>query len=227
MVTLGPRFPDRRLGRPILGLVAAVLFLSSCSAASGFQYVSSSDRRAYFKVPYNWTFYDKRDILVASGQSLSAISNQQIAWLIGFDSDPDPSLDHVLDITQPPLYPVIEARVEQLNFQSRDQVALGSLRNVVYPVDQLERSNQAEILSYEDVVTDDGYHGSTMVYDIILGGGSRVMLGNAVIRVNQTALLDPATQKLYLFTIRCESHCYQANKALIDQIAQSWTVKEH
>jgi hypothetical protein len=223
------RTPASRVSRPgrsMGALVGLAIVLSACATGSGFQYVSSSDRKAYFKVPYNWKFYDKRDILVASGQSLSGETNRQVAWLIGFDADPAPSLEHVIDITIPPKYPAVQARVVALTFQARDQIALGSLRNVFYPVDELSNSNAAEILTYEDVVTEDGFHGSRMVYDVIIAGVSGIVPGNAVIRVNQTAVLDASSQKLYLFTIRCESHCYQANKALIDQIAASWTVKE-
>jgi hypothetical protein len=223
------RTPASRSSLPVRSfgaLVGLAIALSACSTGSGFQYVSSSDRKAFFKVPHNWKFYDKRDILVASGQSLSGETNRQVAWLIGFDSDPSPSLDHVIDITVPPEYPVVQARVVELAFQTRDQIALGTLRNVFYPVDELAQSNAAEILSYEDVVTDDGFRGSKMVYDIIVAGVSGIVPGNAVIRVNQTAVLDSSSQRLYLFTIRCESHCYEKNKSLIDQIASSWTVKE-
>jgi hypothetical protein len=214
-----------RAGALIGVFVALGVFAGACST-SGFQYVSSSDRKAYFKVPSDWKFFDKRDILVASGQSLSAESNRQLSWLIAFDADPQPDLSHVLAIGEAPRYPVLEARVQQLGFQTRDQIALGSLRNIVYPLDRLLQSNQAEMLSYEDIVTDDGFRGTRMVYDIIVGGATGVVQGNVVIRVNQTAILDPASEKLYVFTVRCESHCYRDNKTLIDQIADSWTVKE-
>jgi hypothetical protein len=50
--------------------------------------------------------------------------------------------------------------------------------------------------------------------------------GGSVIRVTQVAVVDPATNKLYLFMLRCESHCYRDNKTLLDTIVSSWTVKE-
>jgi hypothetical protein len=213
----------------LLALVGALILMgvvaSACSRST-FEYVSSSDRKAYFKVPADWGFFDKRDILVASGQSLSEESNRQLKWMIGFDASPDPSVENVLSLGDPPRYPVILARVQELNFQLRDQLSLSGIRNSMYPVDQLLQQNAAEILHYEDVVLDGGLHGNRVIFDVITGGVTGVAVGNSVIRVDQTGIVDPATQTLYLFTIRCESHCFRDNKAIIDQIANSWTVKE-
>jgi hypothetical protein len=206
--------------------VVGVAVLAAACAGTGFQFVSSSDRRAFFKVPVNWELYDKRDILVASGQSLSAESNRQLPWLIGFDADPNPSVEHVVDIAAAPRYPVVMARVQQLPFQVRDALSLSTLRNWVYPIDRLLQANAGEILAYEDVVLPGGFHGSRIVFDVVLSGISNVSAGNQVIRVQQIAVVDPATQRLYFFMIRCESHCYRDNGTLIDQIASSWTVKE-
>src|SRR5262245_30568317 len=216
------------LSRParllVLGVGLAVLAVS-CSS-SGYTYVSSSDRKAFFKVPTNWKFFDKRDILVASGQSLSAETNRQLPWLIAFDSDPKPSLDHVLALEKAPSYPVVEARIQKLTPQLRDQLSLGGIRNVIYPIDQLLSVNAAEILAYKDVVLPGGLHGNQVTYDVIPNGATGVASGGSVIRVNQTAVVDASTNTLYIFLIRCESHCFQSNRALINQIADSWTVKE-
>jgi len=206
-------------------LMALAVLLSAC-ASSEFSYVSSSDRNAYFKIPSNWKYFDKRDILVASGQSLSTGTDKQIPWLIAFDADPNPSLDHVLKLAEAPKHPVIMARVQSLPFQVRDQLSLHSLRNVVYPLDQLLNANAAEILSIKDIVLEGGLHGNRIEYDVVLQGLSNVAALSGVIRVTQIAVVDPATTKLYMFTIRCESHCYRDNKSLLDQIADSWTVKE-
>lgn len=220
----GSSTPGRLVG--LAGFASALAVLLSACAPSDFSFVSSSDRNAYFKVPSDWRFFDKKDILVASGQSLSAETNRQLSWLIAFDADPRPSLDHVLSIGKAPEHPVVMARVQALPFQVRDQFSLRSLRNSVYPVDQLLSANAAEILSSEDVVLEGGLHGNRLTYDISLQGISNVANLSGVIRVTQIAVVDPGLTKLYMFTIRCESHCYRDNKSLLDQIADSWTVKE-
>jgi hypothetical protein len=203
-----------------------LIFLAVACSNSGFLYVSSSDRRAYFKVPANWKFFDKRDILVASGQSLSGETNRQLPWLIAFDSDPKPSLDHVLSLGNAPGYPVVEARVQMLTPQLRDKLSLAGIRNAVYPIDQLLNVNAAEVLSYKDVVFPGGLHGNRITYDVIPNGATGISSGGSVIRVVQTGVVDASTNTMYIFLVRCESHCFQANKSLIDQIANSWTVKE-
>lgn len=201
------------------------VLVSACGSSDLF-YVSSSDRNAYFKVPGSWHFFDKRYILVASGESLSGETDRQLSWLIGFDADPKPSVQHVINIAEAPKFPVIMARVQALPFQVRDQLSLSSVRNWVYPIDRLIQANAGEVLAYKDVVLRGGLHGSRITYDVALQGLSNPTTESKVIRVTQIGVVDPATRKLYLFVIRCESHCYRDNKSLIDQIVDSWTVKE-
>jgi hypothetical protein len=207
-------------------VIALGFLLSACGGRDGFTYVSSTDRKAYFKVPAGWTFFDKRDILVASGQSLSAGTNEQLPWLIAYDAAPDPSLDHVLAKAVIPLDPVVFAQAQILNFQARDQLSLRGIRNYYYPVDQLRDMNVVDIIGEQDVVLPGGLHGSRVIYDIHAQGVTGIASGGAVMRVDQTGIVDASTSTLYFFVIRCESHCYRDNKTLIDQIAESWTVKE-
>jgi hypothetical protein len=197
-----------------------------CASNSDFVYVSSSDRNAYFKVPSQWKFFDKRQILVASGQSLSGATDKQFSWLIGFDADPRPSVSHVVGVAEATKYPVVEARVQSLPAVVRDELSLGGLRNWVYPVDRLVQANAGEILAYKDLTFKGGLRGNEMTFDVVLSGISNPSAGGSVIRVTQIAVIDPATQKLYLFLLRCESHCYRDNKGLLDTIIDSWTVKE-
>jgi hypothetical protein len=211
---------------PLAALLGAFLALVVSCASSDFVYVSSSDRNAYFKVPGNWKFFDKRQILVASGQSLSGATDKQFSWLIGFDADPHAEVSHVVGIADAPKYPVIEARVQSLPSVVRDQLSLGGLRNWVYPVDRLVQANAGEILAYKDIVLNGGLRGSEITFDVVLSGISGPTEGGNVIRVTQVAVVDPATNKLYLFMLRCESHCYRDNKTLLDTIVNSWTVKE-
>lgn len=227
MALFGPHRSPPRRRLVVTAFVACVLVLLSSCGGSGFAYVSSSDHRAYFKVPYGWKFYDKRDILVASGQSLSEAAADQFSWLIAYDADPHPSLDHVLAIEKGPSYPVIMARVQKLSPVTRDQMSLAGLRNVVYPIDRLAQVDAASILSEKDLALAGGYHGSRLDYEVTTQGVSAVNTGNVVIRVDQIALLNNNSDTLYLFTIRCESHCFRDNQSLIQQIADSWTVKEH
>jgi hypothetical protein len=216
---------SRPATRLVCFAVAAIAVLSSCSS-SGYAYLKSPDTHAFFKVPRAWHLYDKRQILIHTGQSLSPATEQAFPWLVAVDGNPRPSLDEVLDKAAALKFPAVVASVQRLSFDSKDQLSPQTLRNSVYPLDNLLRSGQAELLGYQDITLPGGYHGTRMQYNVILKGISGVENGNLVIHVDQTALVDPSLSNLYQFYLRCESHCYRDNKSTIDQIVASWTIKE-
>ena len=63
-----------------------------------------------------------------------------------------------------------------------------------------------------------GFHGLRVEYN--------VPEGTDYLTIDQIGVVDPQTSTLYLFAIGCEAHCYIDNQDAIDQIANSWTVKE-
>src|SRR5919109_5390068 len=85
---------DRFLRFAAVVLSGAVL-LPAC-AESEFTYVQSSDRSAFFRVPRDWETFDRREILVHAGLSLSQSTNEAHPWLVAVDGSPQPSVDHVL-----------------------------------------------------------------------------------------------------------------------------------
>lgn len=210
----------------LIAVVALTGLLLAACGASDFDFVGSPDRKAYFKVPLEWKEFSKRDLLAASGLDLSEVSQQTLPWLVAFDSAPRPSADHVLQLGDAPDHPVVLAQARVLDFASRDQTSLGTIRNELYPVDELIQNDSAEIRDYEELVLDEGYRGIRIEFDVALGGNAEISAGNQVIRVHQIGIVDPATETLYMFAIRCESHCFDENDKLIDQIVESWTVKE-
>jgi hypothetical protein len=199
------------------------LLLGACATA-GYTYVKSPDNMAFFKIPSRWTLYNKEQILVAEGQSLSPAAGQTFSWLVGFDASPQASINHLFQGV--PTYPAVRAEVQNMDPQERDTMSLAGIRNSVYPLDQLVQANQAEILRTKDLVRPGGFYGSQIDYDVTLGGIAHASQPNLVMRVIQVGLLDPGAHKLYLFYVRCDSHCFRDNQRLIDQIVGSWTVKE-
>jgi hypothetical protein len=206
-------------------LAVVALGLSAC-AASGYTYVQSGDGHAFFKAPGSWRFYPKRD-LVLSGGLFSSKQADQFEWLVGYDADPHPSLRHLSDLGSADAYPAIVAYHHALDQVTRDSMSLAEIRNIVYPVDRLLQANAIQVVSTKDITQADGIHGSQVVFDFALDGNFATDASNHVLRVSQTGLLDPATDNLYVFVVRCTADCYQANQTLITQIVNSWTVKEH
>lgn len=207
--------------------LAAAVGLGAC-AGSGFQYVKSSEANAYFKVPEDWELYDEDAILEREAGELSPEQlevSKQSQWLTAFDADPQPSLDHLFArLTEPTDHPVGVAHVRALAPDERDALSLAALRSQSFggtdPVAVAEQGDErVEVLRNEDVVRPGGLHGNHLVVSLRLEDGPPVT-------VNQTALVDDATRLLYLFRVTCESQCYAQNEKLIDDIVESWTVKE-
>jgi len=222
MSPLRSRRPIRPV-RSITALALALGFLLSACGGNEFTYVGSLAERTYFKVPTGWTQYNRQQLLVATGLSESPQADQAFRWMIGFDADPDPSISHVLGLDTE--YPAVLAWVRELDQRSRDNFSLVSIRNAAFPVDELFQRQMAEIVSTEDVVLDGGIRGVRLVYNLS-GGNFTIAEGNKVFRVNQVGFVDPNTSLFYLFLVKCTATCYQHNQRLIDQIADSFTVRE-
>jgi hypothetical protein len=219
---------------PILVTAAAIL-LAGCT--SGYTYVTNSKTKTFFKIPDQWRLYSENEIFASQIQGLSPQSEaaaKQSLWMVAFDADPHPSLDHLFQLTSRcdavkatspeklPIgcYPEGFAQVRPLSENQRDALSLATLRNEIFPVDQLMTADPSsvEVLRQDDIVLGSGFHGSRYVMN--------VKRDDVFLTLDQTALVDPATRMLYLFAIGCEAHCYLAHQKTIDQIVRSWTVKE-
>jgi hypothetical protein len=208
------RWPTRSLARAS----ALLLLLAACSG-TGFQYVTSSETNTFFKVPSDWRLYDEEDVFTNTVSGLSPQQRERsraAQWIEAFDASPDPSIDHVLNPGAK--HPAGFARVRVIQSDERDDFSLNSLKNEVFQLDDLDGANRLEVISSDDVVLDSGVHGTKMVYNLRTGGD--------FFTVNQTALVDPETRLLYVFMIGCQADCYVDNESLIQQVADSWTIKE-
>jgi hypothetical protein len=214
-----------RSRRPaVLGaLVACAVLLSACGG-SGFTYVGSAADRTFFKVPNTWTQYNREAMLVGSHLGDSPSTAASFRYLVGYDSDPEAAIDHVLQGVQ--VYPTITAWVRELDEIDHEKFSLEVLRDAYFNVDGLLQTHMAELLAVDDITLPGGVHGSKTVYDLSLGNYT-VTSGNVLLRVGQIALLDAKTNLFYFFMVKCSAECYQLNQSLIDQIVNSFTVKEH
>lgn len=206
------------VGRATAGVVAAAAMILSACAGSEYRYVKDSSEGAYFKVPRSWKVYDADDIIAASGNQLSAAQRSTLRFMVAFDGDPTPSLEHDL---QTATRPFGLARVRQLAPDERQKYSLIALRNEIVPIDQILEEEAAEIELLADpkeITTKDGFAGTRLIYRVTTGDGS--------FTVDQTGLMDAATRRVYFFIIGCESRCFDQHRRTITEIADSWTVKE-
>jgi hypothetical protein len=198
-------------------VVALALVLSAC-ANSGFHYVKSSSDHTYFKVPESWKLYDNEALLKVAKADLTAEQLKQARqnqWSAIFDGHPHPALSHVTN--RAPTHPVGRALVQSLSAESADGVSLMQLRNIFYDVDTRVSKDTASVVSYTPVERDGGFHGSHLVIKLTTSKGDTIL--------NQIALVDQATSKVYAIAVKCSTACYEKNKTKIEQVIDSWTVK--
>jgi hypothetical protein len=191
-----------------------LLLLGACS--SPYTYVKNSESNTFFRVPRDWKLYDGRGLLPASNPIVSSPQAPTERWQVVFDANPRPTRKFFGS----PRFPQGFAIIRPLTNEERDVISLASLRNLVFPIDQLltQDPKSVDILKSEDLVVRDGFRGSRIIFTINRGAD--------FLAVNQTGLIDMDTKKLYVFLVGCGVDCYIQNRETIDQIVGSWTVTE-
>jgi hypothetical protein len=201
----------------VVSAALAIGALAAACSSTGYSYVKNSDDRTYFKVPDQWTIFDE-DAL-AAGSDLSPREQEELresGWTVGFDASPRPSLDHINNPRA--RYPTGVASVNELDFDTSDNVSMAALRNWFVDVDGAVQAGQGEMIEYEPLEPEGGFRGFHMV--------AEVALEDRVITFDQTTLVDQATSKLYHLLVTCEARCYSDNADKIDRVVGSWTVEE-
>jgi hypothetical protein len=232
--------------RAAAGALALVLIGSACSGPQ-FEYVRNTELRTAFKVPSRWTLFNKQTLLgLPPGPQAS--TPDPIRWLVGIDGDPEPSVAHVLrPSTLDTDYPQGLALVQEFSFDDRDQLSIQSLRDYLFPVTGLlQDPNSARVVSYDDHVDRHGARGVHVVFAFrasalqsastadttapedlqraLLGGSGAGLLSPDYVAVNQLALVDPETSRIYFIAVLCSAQCYDRNRSDIQSIVDSWTV---
>jgi hypothetical protein len=203
--------------RVALVLVALACVATAC-AGSGFHYVKNSDDHTYFKVPDSWKLY-REDAVLAANSSLTSDERSALrdsGWQTAFDADPRPSVRHLRHADN--RFPAGEALVQRLSASAADTMSLESLRNLFFDIDGTEKDPAATIVSYDPVSFDGGFHGSHVV--------ARLTKGTSSFTINQIAVLDSDTSKVYAIVVACSTSCYHREQTKIEKILDSWTVTD-
>jgi hypothetical protein len=202
----------------IVSLTLAVLG-AACSS-TGYHYVKNSDDRTYFKVPEAWKLYGEEQVLESYSKDLSPRERaveRDTTWQVVFDASPQPSLTHLGDPKAH--HPNGIAIVRELSFDDTDTLSLVSLRNLFYDIDTAVQNQMGEVITYEMLEPDGGFHGFHLVAEVDAEKGRTVTL-------DQTTLVDQATSKVYTLLVTCDAKCYDDNVDQIERVVKSWTVQE-
>jgi hypothetical protein len=228
-----------RLPALALTVVAAASFLAACGSPE-YEYVRNTEARTAFKVPTDWTVFDEATMLGETAGP-GASTPDPIEWLVGLDGDPAPSRDHVLSLASgyDTVHPQGIAGVYRLSSTVRDQVNLQVLRNLILPIDQVRDDVGAEALNmiaYDDRLDQDGFQGlhfeaqvSMSALEFVLGASGDgddppTLLDDDYLHINQTAYVDPSSDKVYILAVLCSADCYARHRGDIDTIVNSWAV---
>ena len=196
------------------------MVLAACGSPK-YHYLKSTADRTFVRVPSKWTIFDEDDLLDTSDKSDEAKDEfKGRSWSVAFDASPKPSIDHILGKSG---HPSGLVQVRTLSESERDAFSLADLRSLLLPWDPLsaepQDAGQVEVLDAKEVRRDGGLHGSELLLNLKGTDGTPL-------KWRQIALTDATVSKVHVLVISCDDACYTANEGVIDNIIDSWKVKE-
>ena len=221
-----PAYLSRR--KVAIGVFAlSSVSLASCASNSYsyFNFVTSSGADMYFKVPASWSDFGPSQVFSTPQQTLTPAELSQIEagdWANVFSAQHTGTITSLTGIFADQPFGITQAR--KLTASQHDTFSLASLRTMLIPSDPLSTTSSSTASavysaeSYSEFVTSSGMRGSRMVVDIKQSGKPTSVL-------TQVAEVDSATSWVYLIGVGCTKACYQANKSIINEIVNSWSVR--
>ena len=211
-----------RIGKVFGGLgILLVAGMAAGCAAPQFTYVADSSANTYFKVPYSWHRISD-DSLAAEFKSLGSTLGQAGTWDTAYDAAPAPAAVHL--VSPNATMPFAFAFVAPLSQSLSDD----RLRDVVLPVTPAGRLAAAQggtfplthfrLLRETLIKPGQGVHGVADTFEYTYPGGITDTFGKVV-------LTNTHGTQLYVLIVHCVSTCYSQNRAQLDTIMSSFTVR--
>ncbi|HXW79344.1 MAG TPA: hypothetical protein VEJ84_07580 [Acidimicrobiales bacterium] len=183
-------------------------------------YAGSSSQDVFFKLPRSWKLYNQTALQQMGMVNSTENSQQQAAGnsyqlFVSFAS---PS-SHLNVHGSPDLagrFPWAYNTVESLGGSDAESISLGSLQDLVIPVDTLAQQGAATQLAPEKFIVDGALRGTRVSYEAKTSAGP--------VSFEQVALLNSPTNEVWLLAAGCSPACFTAQKSVIDGIVKSFTV---
>jgi hypothetical protein len=215
--------PGARTLVPLAGALALAVALSGCLGSS-FAYVSHNNpdgTELYFKIPARWTMFNAKQIVTAQNGPLSNAQINQIEsgqWINAFNAAPHANIKDLLNETAK--YPNGVVIAKQLSVDDRDVLSLQAMRAVLLGADPITATTGGyDVLHYTEYTAPGGIRGSKLTTNIEQSGG-------LITTFSQVVEVDPQTNWVFAIGIACRASCWGPNQGLINQVLNSWTVKE-
>jgi hypothetical protein len=214
----------RRGGGAVLSMVGfgalLAVLLSSCSTS--VTYAGSSSQDVFFKLPRTWTVYNQTTLqdmgLVNPTQTSQAEAEGDSYQLFVSFASPNP---HLGTHGAPDLSgqsPWAYNFVESLGGSDQESISLGSLQDMVLPVDTLSQQGDAVQLAPTKLLVNGDLRGTRVSYEAKSQNGS--------VAFEQVALMNSSTNEVWVLAAGCSPACFHAQKTTIDKIIDSFTVTD-
>jgi hypothetical protein len=177
--------------------------------------VASNPDQFYVRVPAGWKVYDESQLLHTSKWS-SLMSNRPRYFMAASD-DPHPKSSQPLSSSK---YPWVVLLVADLSASQRDSLTLGTLQDVLVPVDQLSQQGVGvQPLQQGRLLVRGALRGTEVSFEV---GGT----GGGAIDYEQETWVNSATNRVWALMVGCSPACYQAHQSLINSVVDSFYVSD-
>ena len=213
-------------------IVGAAGVATACSSPN-YTYIANSAEQTYVKIPSTWHQISPDQIDAVTLQSPAGSATRELEkksiWAVGYDSASDPTADHLFGnvVDKPSIF----ISVQQLPASAQGQWSLDAMRNLFWPLTPDARSaaeqaaqQQGSTFPFVEVLRDEvktpaaHIHGVHEVFDYRIGA-------TPMQTVNQVVYVSDDGRRLYLLLVRSSAEYFQAHKAELEGIVNSFTVK--
>jgi hypothetical protein len=214
----------RRLRSRARWVVAAavVAALAACGSPPSFRYVASTDRSVVLKVPSSWAEVDPASL---------GFTNTSDTWRAYYDGSGRPNPADFMSGDVPltsPAAPVV--KVATLKIPTGSKVTEQDLADLLLPTSQTELVKMAR-QSWLNGVTLQAY-GTLEKTPVKTATSTGIRMvsgynfGGPNIIVEKVAVTDTSASHIHVIQVWCAEQCFVQNRAQIDSILSTFTVKQ-
>lgn len=212
----------------LVALVSLLGVVAACGGAPSYRYVANREHGTFFKVPASWSL---ENVTAADGQGRpeEIQSGLVSVWHTVFDESAASTATTAAEAAGLPVAVVGSAQIFAISSSYREQLSMSAIRaqafggiDPLFAPDDLAGA-KVRIVSYVPLQGGDGLNGSRVVanVDVAEDGQDPQWITRDV-----SMLFDTRKGRIFLLSMACESQCYLQNRADIEGIAGSWTVRQ-
>lgn len=206
--------------------LALVTALGAASLAGcgdpAYQYPHDDAEGVYFKVPNDWTVFDRTDEFFDGRIDAGTYAQPVRVWTLDASDDPAPDAPDTIDGDSP----VGTAQILALAPSLGEQISVSYLRGLGFEFDPVnppvDLQDTWEVALDQPLRTDDGLSGSVAVFN------HRDSVDDPWLSQARLVFIDPTSPKgqprAYALDIYCSAECFDAHRDEIFSVLDSWRI---